>query len=110
METKDNPTIVENATKARQGRTGKPVLTVLGAALILAAIAWAGAEWWGEAIDPPGEQTGAADRPADPTSTSPASTAGTGNTAPTEATPHSQSSTGGPVPTTNPSGTTTEKP
>jgi len=110
METKDNPTIVENATEARQGRAGKPVLTVLSAALILAAIAWAGAESWGEATDPPAGQTGAADRPANPASTSPASTAGTDNTAPTEATPHSQSGTGGPVPTTNPSGTTTEKP
>lgn len=107
METKDKPAIVENATEARQGRAGKPVLTVLSAALILAAIAWAGAEWWGEATDPPAEQTGAADRPADPASPSPAPTVGTGNTAPTETTPHG---TGGPVPTTNPSGTTTEKP
>jgi len=110
METKDKPAIVENATEARQGRAGKPVLTVLSAALILAAIAWAGAEWWGEATDPPAEQTGAADRPADPASPSPAPTVGTGNTAPTETTPHTQSGTGGPVPTTNPSGTTTEKP
>lgn len=110
METKDNPTVVENATDARQGRTGLPVLTILAAALILAGIAWAGAEWWGEATDPPAEQTGAAGQPANSAVSSPAPTSGTGNTAPTDTTPHSQSGTGGPVPTTNPTGTTTEKP
>ncbi|KFB08886.1 hypothetical protein [Nitratireductor basaltis] len=37
--------------KARQGRRGFPVLIVLIAALILAAIAWWGAEIYGVAID-----------------------------------------------------------
>jgi len=37
--------------KARQGRTGFPVLIVLVAGLILAAIAWWGAEIYGVAID-----------------------------------------------------------
>jgi hypothetical protein len=49
--------IEETATEARQGRKGTPVLKVLVAALILAALAWGGAEWWGESTDPPAEQT-----------------------------------------------------
>ncbi|WJH41846.1 hypothetical protein N7E02_16525 [Aliirhizobium terrae] len=40
--------VEETATEARQGRKGTPVLKVLVAALILAALAWGGAEWWGE--------------------------------------------------------------
>jgi hypothetical protein len=39
--------------KARQGRRGVHVLLVLVCALVLAAIAWAGAEFYGESIDPP---------------------------------------------------------
>lgn len=38
--------------EARQGRKGQPVLKVLIAALILALIAWAGAELFGESSDP----------------------------------------------------------
>lgn len=38
--------------KARQGKLGQPVLIVLICALILAAIAWFGAEMFGESIDP----------------------------------------------------------
>lgn len=38
--------------EARQGRKGLPVLKVLVAALILAMIAWAGAELFGESSDP----------------------------------------------------------
>lgn len=49
--------IVENATDARQGNTGKPVLIVLCIGLCLAAVAWVGAEFWGEATDAPAEQT-----------------------------------------------------
>ena len=44
-------------TEARQGNTGRPVLMVLIAGLVLAAIAWGGAEWWGESTAPPAEQT-----------------------------------------------------
>lgn len=41
--------------KARQGRRGGPVLLVLVAALLLAAVAWAIAEFYGEATDPDGQ-------------------------------------------------------
>lgn len=37
--------------KARQGNRGTKVLLVLVFALLLAAIAWAGAEFYGEMID-----------------------------------------------------------
>jgi hypothetical protein len=37
--------------KAKQGRAGRPVLMVLICALILAMLAWAGVEIWGEQID-----------------------------------------------------------
>jgi len=40
--------------KARQGRGGLQVLVVLIAALLLAAIAWFAAEFFGEAIDTQG--------------------------------------------------------
>ncbi|WP_117192971.1 hypothetical protein [Rhizobium terrae] len=52
-----SPPVVETATEARQGRWGAPVLRVLIAGLVLAFIAWGAAEWWGEATDPPAEQT-----------------------------------------------------
>jgi len=39
------------AKKARSGLLGRPVLVVLITALILAAVVWAGVEWYGEAID-----------------------------------------------------------
>lgn len=38
--------------KARQGRRGRPVLIVLVAGLLLAAIAWGGAEIYGYMIEP----------------------------------------------------------
>lgn len=41
--------------KARQGRRGSPVLLVLVAALILAALAWGIAEMYGEATEPEGQ-------------------------------------------------------
>lgn len=45
--------------RARQGVLGVPVLIVLVVGLILAAIAWWGAELFGEAITPPpSEQVG----------------------------------------------------
>jgi hypothetical protein len=40
------------ARKARQGRWGRPVLIVLVVGLILAAIAWWGAEMFGLIIEP----------------------------------------------------------
>jgi cytoskeletal protein RodZ len=41
-----------SAKKARQGRKGWPVLIVLVVALLLAALAWWGAEIYGRAIQP----------------------------------------------------------
>lgn len=38
--------------KAHQGRRGLPALIVLVVVLFLAGLAWIGAQWWGEAIDP----------------------------------------------------------
>ncbi|KQV34302.1 MULTISPECIES: hypothetical protein [unclassified Rhizobium] len=38
-------------SEARQGRLGKPVLVVLVCGLLLALIAWAGAELFGESVD-----------------------------------------------------------
>ncbi|MGE7370215.1 hypothetical protein ACQKKX_14280 [Neorhizobium sp. NPDC001467] len=52
-------------TKARQGAKGTPVLMVLVAGLLLALVAWGGAEWWGAETAPPAEQT--ATPPAGPT-------------------------------------------
>lgn len=45
--------------KARGGRSGRQVLYVLIAALVLAAIVWAGVELYGEQIDraPAGQTT-----------------------------------------------------
>ncbi|MBO6717677.1 MAG: hypothetical protein JJ913_06950 [Rhizobiaceae bacterium] len=40
------------AQNARQGRWGRPVLFVLVAALILASVAWWGAEIYGYMIEP----------------------------------------------------------
>jgi hypothetical protein len=42
--------------RARQGVLGRPVLMVLVGALVLAAIAWWGAELFGSAIEPPAQQ------------------------------------------------------
>ena len=38
--------------KARQGRSGRHVLMILVAALLLAAVAWGAAEFYGVAIAP----------------------------------------------------------
>lgn len=40
--------------KARQGRRGSPVLLILIAGLVLAAVAWGIAEFYGEATEPEG--------------------------------------------------------
>lgn len=45
-------TVERNATEARQGSTGRPVLVVLIAALILALVAWGVAEIYGFSIAP----------------------------------------------------------
>jgi hypothetical protein len=49
--------VVESATEARQGRKGSSVLVMLICGLTLAAVAWGGAEWWGQTTAPPAEQT-----------------------------------------------------
>lgn len=41
-----------NPQEARQGKKGQPVLIVLIAGMILAALAWGAAELFGEANDP----------------------------------------------------------
>lgn len=42
--------------KAKQGRRGRPVLVVLVCAILLALVAWAGVEIWGEQIDAPANE------------------------------------------------------
>ncbi|WP_202615461.1 hypothetical protein [Rhizobium deserti] len=70
-----------SATEARQGRRGSPVLMVLIAGLILAALAWGVAGWWGEATDPPAQQTASPpagdNTPANPNATPSANPAAT---------------------------------
>ena len=44
-------------TKARQGNRGWQVLMVLIGGLMLAAVVWAGVEFYGESIDPPAPAT-----------------------------------------------------
>jgi hypothetical protein len=51
--TEDEP-VTLTATEARQGNWGRPVLYVLVCGLILAMVAWWGAEYYGSAIAPPG--------------------------------------------------------
>jgi hypothetical protein len=46
-----SPPVVETATEARQGNWGRQVLIVLIASLLLAMVAWAAVEIWGESID-----------------------------------------------------------
>jgi hypothetical protein len=46
-----NGRVVLEASEARQGALGRPVLYVLVIALVLAMLAWAGAEYFGKAID-----------------------------------------------------------
>lgn len=73
--------------RARQGRLGLPVLLVLAGGLILAAIAWFGAELYGDAITPPvSEQVG---NPAAPSAGQPDSRSG-GDAAPATQPPASQ--------------------
>lgn len=60
--------------KARQGKLGQPVLVVLIAALVLAAIAWFAAEMFGQSIDPQPDNA-----PAPSTQTEPAGNSGVNN-------------------------------
>lgn len=100
--------VVENATNARQGNKGKPVLIVLCVGLGLAAIAWAGAEIWGEATDAPAEQT--ATPPAGDNAPQPITSPGATTTTPAagDRTPHAESGTGGASQSNAPSGNTTK--
>ncbi len=99
--------VVESATEARQGRTGKPVLIVLCAGLCLAAVAWAGAEFWGETTDAPAVQTATppADDNAPQSPTNPS--APSSGPAPVDRTPHAGSGTGGASQSNEPSGNVT---
>ncbi|MBY5460529.1 hypothetical protein HFO89_29920 [Rhizobium leguminosarum] len=104
--------VTENATDARQGRYGKPVLAVLVSALVLAMMAWGAAEIWGESIDTGPKPT--ASTVLDPINAQPHG-AGTfdnnpagGGSRPPEATdrdPTPEGNGGGPTMITTPSGT-----
>ncbi|MEP7454943.1 hypothetical protein [Phyllobacterium sp. SB3] len=50
-EPRTNDNVGETAREARQGPLGKPVLLVLVGGLLLAAVAWGGAELFGESTD-----------------------------------------------------------
>jgi hypothetical protein len=60
--------------KARQGKSGRPVLMVLISALVLVAIAWFAAEMFGQSIDPEPDNA-----PAPSTQTEPAGNSGVNN-------------------------------
>lgn len=103
-----------NAT--RPGPLGKPVAIVLASALALAAVAWAGVEFWGEVQDTdaqgtPGAQPSVTERaPAEPASTpSPEASAPSqsdpANSAPVETDPTPPSGTGGESQRVTPDGT-----
>ncbi|MBB4351175.1 hypothetical protein [Aliirhizobium cellulosilyticum] len=100
--------VVENATDARQGMTGKPVLIVLCAGLCLAAVAWVGAEFWGEATDAPAQQTATppAGHNTPKSGASPSETTTPPNSV--DRTPHAQSGTVGSSQSNAPSGDTTK--
>jgi len=110
---KQKSVVTETATEARQGRYGKPVFMVLVGGLVLAMIAWAGVEMWGESIDRTDSKT-TATTPNDPINSQP-SGAGTfdnnpadGSSRPPEATDRSPTPSGnggGPTEVTTPSGT-----
>lgn len=103
------PDVKVDATRARQGRLGRPVVLVLAVGLLLALIAWGAVEYWGETLDPSerGSTTPTASQPSD----NPAPEVGTENkntpenTAPTDRDPTYQSGTGGPSPVVTPDGT-----
>ncbi len=107
--------------EARQGRLGRPVLYVLVGGILLACVAWAAAEFWGESAErnAPGVTTTT-------TSTTPGSApaastvanqptgngtfdnnvpAGTQQTAPVDRDPTPESGTGGASQTVTPDGT-----
>lgn len=52
----DRPPQNMSPVRARQGFLGRPVLVILVVSLILAAIAWWGAELFGTAIAPPASE------------------------------------------------------
>ncbi len=103
-----NRKVVETGTEARQGRSGRPVLTVLIAGLALALIAWLGAEIWGESTDAPAANT--ATPPAQTNEPSQPATPSTGPavSAPTDRTSHPDGGTGGPSQSNQPLGSTSQ--
>ena len=99
------------ATEARQGYLGRPVLMVLGAALVLVFLGWGAVEIWGEKMDPNGgvdaSQTSAT---SDGTQTPSQDTIdntvpGGGEAVPTDRDPTQQSGTGGESQRVTPDGT-----
>ncbi len=103
-------TVQKSATQARQGLLGRPVLIVLVSALILALVAWAGAEFYGEAIDATAPSTtteqNSGAKPATPGTGESAPAAGqdTITNSPTDRDPTPETGTGGDSQSTAPNG------
>ncbi len=105
--------------EARQGRLGRPVLYVLICGILLAFLAWGGAEIWGEGAKrnaPDAAQTTTTTGTAPATNTVPNQPtgdgafddnvpAGTQQTAPVDRDPTPESGTGGPTQRVTPDGT-----
>ncbi len=104
---RDGPAVEEAARNVRPGPLGRPVAVVLTTALVLALVAWAGVELWGETQDTDATpaETQSSEKP--PASSAPSGgTINTpGNTVPADRDPTPPSSTGGDSQSTSPDGT-----
>lgn len=99
-------TVKVGVAATRPGPLGRPVAVVLAGALVLAAVAWVAAEYWGEAHDGEIENTIGQPAVTDPTSPSSApSQSDPASSAPTDRDPTPPSSTGGDSQTTETDGT-----
>jgi hypothetical protein len=105
---RDGTPVEETASKVRPGPLGRPVAIVLASALILAFVAWAAVELWGETQDtdtpPAATESSEPSPPSTPTPNN--GTINTpDNTAPTDRDPTPPSGTGGDSESTSPDGT-----
>lgn len=101
--------VVETGREARQGRLGRPVLIVLVAGLVLAFVAWFGAEMWGEATDAPPDPTATPTEQSNASSTSASPSNSPAIPAPIDQTPHPDGGTGGESQSNQPAGSTTRQ-
>lgn len=101
--------VVETGREARQGRLGRPVLIVLVAGLVLAIVAWFGAEIWGEATDAPADQTATPTEQSNASSPSTPRNTGPAIPVPIDQTPHPDGGTGGESQSNQPAGSTTRQ-